>query len=138
MKKRMIVILTVVWLVVLFRITVFRAGCFSHGLLSGRVEWAAFAYYATLARVGNWRYFLYLFVGNLVWFAPAGVLARLLGKGFWTGVLWGFLLSLLVEALQYLLGSGVTELDDLILNTAGAALGYAAASLVTRRKTATM
>ena len=34
-----------------------------------------------------------------------------------------FALSVLIETLQYLLGSGVTEVEDVILNTLGAALG---------------
>ena len=117
-------ILIVIWLAVLFRITVFRDHCFSHGFFSGRIEWDAFAYYLKLAKVGNWRYFAYLFVGNLIWFAPAGVLTRLRGGSLWQAALSGFLLSLVVETGQFLLGSGVSELDDLILNTMGACLGY--------------
>ena len=38
-------VLAGIWLAVLLRITVFRNGCFSHGLFSGRIEWDAFAYY---------------------------------------------------------------------------------------------
>ena len=137
MKKTVIQVLAVLWLAALLRLTVFRDGCFSHGLFSGRIEWDAFAYYAKLARVGNWRYFTYLFVGNLVWFAPVGVLVSA-GRGtrplrkradgrvpslLWAALL-GFLLSLGIESMQYVLGSGVSELDDLILNTLGAVLGW--------------
>ena len=127
-------ILTLLWLALLLRITVFRPGCFSHGLFSGRVEWEAFAYYCKLARVGNWRYFTYLFGGNLFWFAPAGVLVRLRGGRLWQAALAGFGLSLLVETAQFILGSGVSELDDLILNTLGALLGFGAALLLGIRK----
>ena len=127
MKKRLTCLLTAVWLIVLFRITVFRNGCFSHGLFSGRFEWDAFAYYAKLAGAGEWRYFCYLFVGNLLWFAPAGVLVRLHGGKLLQASLAGFLLSLVVETLQFILGSGISELDDLILNTCGAVSGFAAA-----------
>ena len=131
MKKRIIKgILIVIWLAVLLRITVFRNGCFSHGLFSGRIEWDAFAYYVELARRGNWRYFTYLFVGNLIWFAPAGVLTRLRGGKLWQAALAGFLLSLGVETGQFLLGSGVSELDDLILNTLGAIIGFALTALL--------
>ncbi|MBR6377584.1 MAG: VanZ family protein [Oscillospiraceae bacterium] len=130
MKKPWLLrVLACIWLAVLLRITVFRPGCFSHGLFSGRVEWRAFAYYWTLVRRANWGYFSYLFVGNLVWFAPAGFLVGLGGGKLRQAALAGFGLSLLVETLQFVLGSGVTELDDLILNTAGALLGFAAASL---------
>ena len=116
-----------IWLIVLFRITVFRNGCFSHGLFSGRLEWDAFAYYAKLVRTENWRYFIYLFVGNLLWFAPAGILVRLRGGKLRQAALAGMSLSLIVEMLQFVLGSGVSELDDLILNTCGAVLGFVAA-----------
>lgn len=133
MKKPWLLrLLTALWLAVLLRITVFRPGCFSHGLFSGRVEWRAFAYYLTLVRRANWRYFTYLFAGNLIWFAPAGFLVRLKGGKLRQAALAGFGLSLLVESLQFLLGSGVTELDDLILNTLGALLGYAAGCLLRR------
>ena len=132
MKKCICLILTLVWLAVLFRITVFRPGCFSHGLFSGRVEWDAFAFYVKLARIGYWRYFIYLFVGNLIWFAPAGVLARLRGGKLWQAALAGLGLSLLVETMQFVLGSGVSELDDLILNTCGALLGYLGTALFLR------
>ena len=137
MKKPWLLrLLALAWLAVLLRITVFRDGCFSHGLFSGRIEWEAFAYYRTLARVRYWRYFLYLFVGNLIWFAPAGTLVRLRGGKPWQAALAGFCLSLLVETLQFILGSGVSELDDLILNTLGAVLGYAAAALFLRMRKA--
>lgn len=135
MLKRIVKrILIAAWLAVLFRITVFRNGCFSNGLFSGRVEWEAFAYYLKLARIGYWRYFVYLFVGNLIWFAPAGVLVRLRGGSLGQAALAGFLLSLCVETAQFVLGSGVSELDDLILNTAGAVLGCGSAALILRRR----
>ena len=136
--KKLLPVLTLLWLALLLRLTVFRPGCFHHGLFSGRVELDAFAYYCKLVRIGYWRYFTYLFVGNLVWFAPAGVLTRLRGGKLWQAALAGLGLSLLVEAGQFLLGSGVSELDDLVLNTCGAVLGYAAACLffrLRRRKT---
>ncbi len=130
MMNKFIRFLTLLWLAVLLRITVFRNGCFSHGLFSGRIEGDAFAYYFKLARVGAWRYFTYLFVGNLIWFAPAGVLVRLRGGRLWQAALSGFLLSLTVETGQFILGSGVSELDDLILNTVGACLGFCLCGLV--------
>ena len=127
--KKVLFSLAAIWLAVLLRLTVFRDDCFSNGLFSGRIEWDAFAYYVKLVRVGYWRYFTYLFVGNLVWFMPVGLIARIQGGRLWRAALWGFLLSLFVETGQFVLGSGISELDDLILNTVGAGLGYAAACL---------
>ena len=117
------------WLAVLLRITVFRNGCFSHGFFSGRVEWDAFDYYLELARSGNWWYFIYLFFGNLIWFVPVGILTKLRDGHLWQAVLMGFLLSLSIETAQFVLGSGLSELDDLILNTLGALLGYLGTTL---------
>ncbi len=131
--KKLVSAAALVWLAALFRITVFRNGCFSHGLFSGRIEWDAFAYYAELARRGNWRYFTYLFVGNLIWFAPAGLLVRLRGGKLWHAALAGLCLSVLAETGQFILGSGVSELDDLILNTCGAVLGFALGCLLLRK-----
>ena len=122
--KKFLKILTFLWLAVLLRITVFRNGCFSNGFFSGRVEWHAFANYLKLARSGNWRYFCYLFFGNLVWFVPVGILTRLRGGQLWQAVLVGFILSLSIETAQFVLGSGISELDDIILNTLGALPGY--------------
>ena len=127
--KKLLTVLTFIWLAVLLRITVFRNGCFSHGFFSGRMEWAAFAYYLKLARSGNWRYFCYLFFGNLIWFFPVGILTKLRGGRLWRAVLVGFLLSLGIETAQFVLGSGVSELDDLILNTLGTLMGYLGTSL---------
>lgn len=127
--KRFLMLLFGLWLLILLRLAVFRDGCFSHGLFSGRVELDAFAYYAKLARISYWRYFTYLFVGNLIWFAPAGLLVRLRGGRLWQAALAGFLLSLCIETAQFVLGSGVSELDDLILNTCGAILGFFAGCL---------
>ena len=134
-----------IWLTVLLRITVFRDGCLTHGLFSGRVEWIPFVYLARLIETGNWRYFTYLFVGNLIWFVPAGIFVRLYdarrrgqydagtGSRIWKGLLraaaFGFALSLGIELAQFVLGSGVTEVEDLILNTVGAALGWLAAGI---------
>ena len=131
--KKLIIAAAVVWAAVLLRITVFRNGCFSHGLFSGHIEWEAFSFYAKLLSAGNLKYFAYLFFGNLIWFAPAGFMAR-----FWNGrlihaLVAGLFISLLVEAGQFILGSGVSELDDVILNTLGALLGYFFGCLVLKR-----
>ena len=37
----------------------------------------------------------------------------------------GLLLSLLIECAQFVLGCGISEIDDLLLNTLGAMAGYA-------------
>lgn len=64
------------------------------------------------------------FVENMILFVPAGALLLLafpLRARF--GFAFGFLLSLGIEAIQYATRRGVTDIDDLIANTLGAALG---------------
>ena len=43
-------------------------------------------------------------------------------------------LSVLIETLQYVFGSGCTETEDVILNTSGGAIGFALAALYLRIK----
>lgn len=74
---------------------------------------------------GLWQ-FIRLFLGNIVWFVPFGfMMPEMLKKcGFITVTLRGFLFSLLIEVLQLVLKKGICEIDDLILNTFGAMIGY--------------
>lgn len=77
---------------------------------------------------------------NVVFFMPLGFIAgRLLRWGFWRSVLTGLAVSLCVEAAQ---GTGLfgiypyayrtADVDDLIYNTSGAALGWLAAAALSR------
>lgn len=66
-------------------------------------------------------------LGNLLGFAPVGFLLPLLLPWFRKGVyvlLAGFLLSLCFETAQLVLGLGIFDVDDLILNTTGCFIGY--------------
>lgn len=68
-------------------------------------------------------------LGNVIGFIPYGfilpVIARKCRSGFFI-ILSGFGLSLLVETIQLITKVGCFDVDDLILNTLGAALGYLA------------
>ena len=66
-------------------------------------------------------------VGNVLGFMPFGFMLPLLSDFFkkWYRVLsGGFLLTLLVESVQLISGIGIFDVDDMILNTLGAFLGY--------------
>ena len=72
--------------------------------------------------------------GNAVLLAPLGFLLPLFWKYFDRAkrtILFGFGMSLSIELIQLVAG-GVTSVDDLILNTVGAALGFALAKLLLR------
>ncbi|MBQ7455074.1 MAG: VanZ family protein [Clostridia bacterium] len=126
MRKRLSWALFALYLAVLLRLTVFRDGCFSHGLFSGEFSLTPFAAYRDLLSWGSYGRAAYLFFGNIGWFVPLGAFLAGRGRGTLRCTLSGLALSVCVEAGQYLLGSGLTEADDLLLNTFGAFLGWAA------------
>ncbi len=63
--------------------------------------------------------------GNVAFFLPFGLLFPLVFRKMNAGktILAGFLLSLFFEIIQYVTDTGGADVDDLILNTCGAALG---------------
>lgn len=126
LKSICLSILFLVYMVTLFRITVFRSGfSLSHFMQNGTINLTLFQDYIPLIQLGRWFRFLYLFVGNIIWFVPFGgaLFAFRQKKRIWEAALCGFLLSLFIETMQYIFGTGISELDDLILNTLGAVAG---------------
>ena len=75
------------------------------------------------------RYAAVNLVGNTVLFLPLGAALPLLFPRLrrWIPFLTAVIgILLLVEAAQYILGVGAADVDDLLLNTLGAAAGFAA------------
>jgi glycopeptide antibiotics resistance protein len=67
-------------------------------------------------------------IGNVVAFVPLGLLVPWIGRRLSaaSAVLWAsLLLSISIEVLQWLFARRVADIDDVILNSAGALLGYA-------------
>lgn len=78
---------------------------------------------------GTWN-FIYNTVGNLIWFVPLGLL---LGRGrALRALLLGAALSAAIELSQYLLMTGLTDIDDVILNALGSLLGWGIYRLIKR------
>jgi glycopeptide antibiotics resistance protein len=81
-------------------------------------------------------------IGNVALFVPFGFLlpaAVRTCRRLWVTLVVAAGLSVLIETLQALLPSHTTDVDDVILNTAGAALGYLVFSMIAwtvRRRTA--
>ena len=65
------------------------------------------------------------YAGNIAMFFPFGIFLPVFFKklNFWKTVLLGLLFSLLIELLQHTMSSGYADVDDIIMNTLGAALG---------------
>lgn len=72
-------------------------------------------------------------IGNVGMFIPTGILLPLIYKkqnGFGRVVLTGFLISLTIEVIQLPFAMRASDVDDLILNTLGCAIGYGIFALV--------
>ena len=66
-------------------------------------------------------------IGNISMFIPTGIILPILYKPlncFWKVLLAGAGLSFAIEMIQLFFPGSVTDIDDLILNTAGVAIGY--------------
>jgi len=131
MKNRFIKVIYVVfgvYMIILLRITVFRNGfSFSHMFRNGVITFDFFTGYLEMLRQGMFYEFIYLFVGNIIWFVPFGFLLPCLCERpltFRRVLFRGFLLSFTIELMQFAFGTGISEVDDLILNTLGALLGF--------------
>lgn len=124
MKKKAIKILFAIYILTVLRITVFRSGISLEHLLKGTVNISLFQSYVPLLKKGDWLRIVYLLVGNIIWFVPFGMYLQWCGRRKITEIIiMGFCFSLFIEVMQYILGTGISELDDLILNTAGVAAG---------------
>ena len=124
--------LFILYLAALLRLTVLRAGLLNNGLFSGRMNLPLFTAYRQLISWGSYFHAFYLFFGNIVWFVPLGWYLSREGFPFLPALLTGFLLSLAIESLQFVFGCGITETDDLVLNTLGTGCGAALCMLLRR------
>ena len=131
--KGLLCILFWLYIILVLRITVFRSSFSPDNLMQkGIVNFTLFEDYVPLIRNGDWYRFIYLFFGNIVWFIPFGMYLRYTGRikniFLITGI--GFLFSLMIESLQYVFGTGYSELDDLVLNTLGVWIGAVGMKIV--------
>ena len=88
-----------------------------------------------IAEYDNKREALINIIGNVLLFLPTGILLPVLYRRldrFGKVLAAGACISLCIELIQLLLPGSVTDIDDLILNTAGVALGCAIFSLFRR------
>jgi glycopeptide antibiotics resistance protein len=100
---------------------------FLYGLrLQSTVNLIPFHGISIILRQNDTRYLLLNIIGNIVMFIPFGFFTPLLwdrARRFITVITGGFIFSLLIEFLQFFISRG-TDIDDLILNTAGTMIGY--------------
>jgi len=123
----------VFYVLLLFALTVFRDGYFIwqfqfywHRPLS-QINIVPLVETLKLMKAQSLVDFIYNLYGNIMWFIPMGVFIPALTKrhlGFVQVVFFGALISVSIETMQFILNTGVTDIDDVIFNTLGAAVGY--------------
>ena len=72
-------------------------------------------------------------IGNVTVFIPTGIILPILYwklNSFWKVVGMGALISLAIEIIQLLISTRASDIDDLILNTLGVAIGYGIYALI--------
>ena len=113
----------VIYTILLLQITVFRFGL--HWVPLEVPRTTNLQPLVTLRLLTPWAQF-YNVVGNIVWFVPLGLaLPQVFPRcRFGRTVLLGLMLSLTIEGMQYLFYTGISDVDDVIFNTLGAAIGW--------------
>ena len=80
-----------------------------------------------LFEYGSVRDMIWNVAGNTAMFIPSGIILPVVYKklnSFWKVIAVGALISLCIELLQLPFASRASDIDDLLLNTLGAAVGY--------------
>ena len=121
-------LLLALYLAALFQITIIRGGIKWDLLLSPERPWRPWQLiplWNTLLelKAGLWA-FLYPVLGNIAWFIPLGLLLPCVDRKNSRILLTALAISLAIETLQWCLNTGVSDIDDMIFNLAGALLGY--------------
>ena len=121
----------VFYLICLYQITVFRYGispnlwhAWQNSLDS--INLTPFVHTVKLYYAYTKWFFFYNLLGNILWFVPFGALLPVVGKrhGFWFTTAMGFCCSVSIEVLQFAFATGISDVDDIIFNTAGTVLGF--------------
>lgn len=97
-------------------------------LVSKQVELMPFYNYADIWNGEDYKHTIMEILLNVALFVPIGfLLGGIMHKGFLIVLLTGCLLSIIIELLQLASGRGLCETNDVLHNTVGYMLGYAAA-----------
>ena len=114
----------VAYLAALIQITALRFGLVTPRWLQGGLRPIPLKTLLVTAEEGPWM-FVYHTLGNLMWFAPLGFMLPALSPRWdaWRCLGLGAALSAGIEAAQFLMGTGICDVDDVLLNALGALAG---------------
>lgn len=116
--------IALVYLLVLFKIVLFKSGTDSDAFRN--VQYVPFVFIGELIRnESSIDVLMKNVMGNCAIFVPIGILIPTFFRtfDFKKTVISGLVCSLVFEVVQYLTGFGVTDVDDLLLNTLGTVIG---------------
>lgn len=122
-RSRLILILSAGYLLFLLSITLFTHNYYTYGRSSNLLPFGSIR---LMLESGSILLILKNVIGNMALFVPVGLLFPVLigqGRAIRTAVFSAFLLSLLIEVCQYLFAARIFDVDDLLLNVAGALVG---------------
>jgi glycopeptide antibiotics resistance protein len=100
-------------------------GIYRTKLTPFKSTWDDMVHYKGNNALVHWVLFLGNFIGNILLFVPFAFILMLVFRitNIRTIVVLGFLSSMLIEIVQYTTHLGVADVDDVMLNTAGTAIG---------------
>jgi len=109
----------------------FNRHIFPHNIIPLKHKFEDAALYHAMSAIEKWNFITDL-VGNIILFIPLPFFLALVFnvKSTTKLLLIAFLISFMVETCQYVLGIGVADIDDVILNTLGASMGAVLLQLV--------
>lgn len=130
-QKELLYALLCFYLTALIQITVIRSGVTLDQLLTAKrsretIQLVPVIHTLAELKNGLWA-FVYPVVGNMIWFVPLGILLPLANPCWKKALplcLTGGILSFAIEVCQWIFGSGISDIDDILLNTLGALAGY--------------
>ena len=139
-KREAVLLLMYINLAVIIRITFFPMS-----RINGRIQplvfdaskvfpfWVNLIPFVKLLDYNSKRDLLLNIIGNTAMFIPSGIILPIIYKkldSFWKVAAAGAMISLCIEILQLPFSGRASDVDDLILNTAGVMIGYGIYALV--------
>ena len=132
-KKELLILIYAFYLILLYSLTVFRFAYFPWQLHPDFHRSLSEINVVPLVNTFKLVYgqspvdFIYNLYGNILWFVPFGILYPMISKKRQTLIsvtFKGMLISISIECLQFILHTGISDIDDVIFNTLGVIVGY--------------
>lgn len=130
-RRELILNAFVFYVILLIHLTVFREENSINNVSIvlrplSEINWIPFVETTKLTQGTSLFDYYYNLYGNILWFIPMGFSAAYLMKkkhSFLRSLSVGVAVSFLIEAMQFLFYTGISDVDDLIFNTIGTIIG---------------